>query len=261
MLMAMKTTRQRYHVYTHGQHNNHPAMRQKSEKFRYNTIHAGMYSKCIRNSDFTCYFFKEKQQPADRGHQQQQEMEENKAIKNEQEEEEDQDEGEEEDEGEVDEDETEKEDDKGDEMEGDDEQGDEVEEDDDDSEEQQQKQPPRKMTKKINGRIREYKFLKSVKSVDELDNFRFKVIQKKSKYRIKNEILHTQNYCAYGPARKSLPTFKSLILPCTRKRRHISGKQCDFELMALRQNKEEKTSTIHVYAHSEHNHPLMSEGM
>jgi hypothetical protein len=44
--------------------------------------------------------------------------------------------------------------------------------------EQEQKQPPRKVTKNINGQKRDYNFLKSVKSLEELDNIRFKVIQK-----------------------------------------------------------------------------------
>jgi hypothetical protein len=44
-------------------------------------------------------------------------------------------------------------------------------------EEQQQEQPPsRKVTKNVKGQMREYVFLKSVNSVDELDSFRFKVI-------------------------------------------------------------------------------------
>jgi hypothetical protein len=42
---------------------------------------------------------------------------------------------------------------------------------------------------------------------------------------------------------------------CTRKR---TKKGCDFELMAVRP--ELKSSTIHVYAHSKHNHPILSEG-
>jgi hypothetical protein len=35
--------------------------------------------------------------------------------------------------------------------------------------------PPKKLTKKIGGKIRKYDFLKTVKSMDELDKFRFKV--------------------------------------------------------------------------------------
>jgi hypothetical protein len=34
------------------------------------------------------------------------------------------------------------------------------------------------------------------------------------------------------------------------------GKQCQFELMAVRQ----EDGTIAVYAHSTHNHPFMSKG-
>jgi hypothetical protein len=48
-------------------------------------------------------------------------------------------------------------------------------EEEDEAEKQQQKQPPRKVTKKVKGQIRDYNFLKSVKSLEELDNFRFKV--------------------------------------------------------------------------------------
>jgi hypothetical protein len=55
---------------------------------------------------------------------------------------------------------------------------DEDEENDDAEEQLQQKQPPRKVTKKFKGgQKRDYTFLKSVKSVEELDNIRFKVIQ------------------------------------------------------------------------------------
>jgi hypothetical protein len=43
---------------------------------------------------------------------------------------------------------------------------------------------------------------------------------------------------------------------CTRKRQFKPGKQCDFELLALRQ----ESGTIHVYAYSKHNHPIMPEG-
>jgi hypothetical protein len=39
-----------------------------------------------------------------------------------------------------------------------------------------QKQPPRKLTQIINGQQRRYHYLKTVKSLDELDKFRFKVI-------------------------------------------------------------------------------------
>jgi hypothetical protein len=40
-------------------------------------------------------------------------------------------------------------------------------------------QPPKKITRKINGQIRKYNFMKTMKSLDELDKFRFKVIPKK----------------------------------------------------------------------------------
>jgi hypothetical protein len=56
--------------------------------------------------------------------------------------------------------------------------------------------------------------------------------------------------------RKKLPIFKSRTMPCTRKYCYKPGKQCDFELLAVRQ----ESDTIHVYAHSEHNHPFMPEG-
>jgi hypothetical protein len=41
-----------------------------------------------------------------------------------------------------------------------------------------QKHPPKKIAYKIRGQIREYYFLKTVNSVDELDKIRFKVMQK-----------------------------------------------------------------------------------
>jgi hypothetical protein len=49
---------------------------------------------------------------------------------------------------------------------------------DDDAEKQQQKQswPPMKITTNIKGVQKDYSFLKTVKSVEELDKFRFKVI-------------------------------------------------------------------------------------
>jgi hypothetical protein len=50
-------------------------------------------------------------------------------------------------------------------------------EDDDNAGEQQQRQPPKKVTKKTREAQKiDFNFLKSVKSVDELDKLRFKVI-------------------------------------------------------------------------------------
>jgi hypothetical protein len=49
-------------------------------------------------------------------------------------------------------------------------------EEDDNAGKQQQRQPPRKVTKKRGGQKKDYYFLKSVKSVEELDKLRFKVI-------------------------------------------------------------------------------------
>jgi hypothetical protein len=49
--------------------------------------------------------------------------------------------------------------------------------DKDEKEEVPQKHPPKKMAYKIRGQMREYHFLKTVKSMDELDKFRFKVRQ------------------------------------------------------------------------------------
>jgi hypothetical protein len=46
-----------------------------------------------------------------------------------------------------------------------------------------------------------------------------------------------------------------IIIACTMKR---NGKGCAFELLALAPDFE--TGIIYVYAHSQHNHPLMSEG-
>jgi hypothetical protein len=45
------------------------------------------------------------------------------------------------------------------------------------------------------------------------------------------------------------------LLPCPRKR---AGKGCPFGLLAVRPDLE--SGKIHVYAHSKHNHPIMSEG-
>jgi hypothetical protein len=52
---------------------------------------------------------------------------------------------------------------------------------DDDAEKQQQKPswPPMKIPTKNKGVQKDYSFLKTVKSVEELDKFRFKVIYKK----------------------------------------------------------------------------------
>jgi hypothetical protein len=53
-------------------------------------------------------------------------------------------------------------------------------EDDNNAEKQQQKEPPRKVTKSIQGgQLMEYNFLESVNSVEELNNFRFKVFNQK----------------------------------------------------------------------------------
>jgi hypothetical protein len=50
-----------------------------------------------------------------------------------------------------------------------------ADEDEEEAQEEEKEQPPRKMTRNIRGQIREYHFLKTVKSVDELDKLRFKV--------------------------------------------------------------------------------------
>jgi hypothetical protein len=55
--------------------------------------------------------------------------------------------------------------------------------------------------------------------------------------------------------RKGFKKFTS-IMPCSRKANGKKG--CDYELMAFRSNLE--NGTIHVYAHSQHNHILISEG-
>jgi hypothetical protein len=67
------------------------------------------------------------------------------------------------------EDEAEKEDEEGDDADADGEQ-------EKDETEEQQKGLPRKVTKSRGSKMREYNYLKSVKSVEELNNFRFKVI-------------------------------------------------------------------------------------
>jgi hypothetical protein len=48
--------------------------------------------------------------------------------------------------------------------------------DHDDDTEEKQKKPPKKVTKNSRGQLRDYNFLKTVKSVEEVDNFRFEVI-------------------------------------------------------------------------------------
>jgi hypothetical protein len=53
----------------------------------------------------------------------------------------------------------------------------EQQEEEEDDAGKQQKQPPMKITKNVKGGQKlDYIFLKTVKSIDELDNFRFKVI-------------------------------------------------------------------------------------
>jgi hypothetical protein len=44
-------------------------------------------------------------------------------------------------------------------------------------EDEDEKQPPRKMIKTVRGQERKYQFLKTVKSVDELDHIRFEVLE------------------------------------------------------------------------------------
>jgi hypothetical protein len=66
------------------------------------------------------------------------------------------------------------------EAEKEDEEGDEAEENVDAKEQQKQKQTPMKLTKKFRGgQKKDYVFLKSVNSVEELDTIRFKVIFKR----------------------------------------------------------------------------------
>jgi translation initiation factor 1 (eIF-1/SUI1) len=52
-----------------------------------------------------------------------------------------------------------------------------ADEDEEEAQEEEEK-PPRKITRIIRGQKREYHFLKMVKSIDELDECRFKVMQK-----------------------------------------------------------------------------------
>jgi hypothetical protein len=51
-----------------------------------------------------------------------------------------------------------------------------------DEEDEDEEQPLRKITKKVRHQIREYYFLKTVKSMDELDKFRLKVTKQKLRY-------------------------------------------------------------------------------
>jgi hypothetical protein len=46
-------------------------------------------------------------------------------------------------------------------------------------------------------------------------------------------------------------------MPCSRSRKKV-GERCDFQLRAERPDL--NCGIIHVYAHSQHNHPLESEG-
>ena len=62
-----------------------------------------------------------------------------------------------------------------------------------------------------------------------------------------------KNYCVFYDA-KPVNISKSLIMPCSRKRH---GQGCDSELIALRAADLESRE-IHVYAHSDHNHPLIA---
>jgi hypothetical protein len=55
--------------------------------------------------------------------------------------------------------------------------------------------------------------------------------------------------------RKPLPNFESHTMPCT-KRYQYQQEKCEFELLAVRQD----SCTIHIYAYSQHNHPIMPEG-
>jgi hypothetical protein len=50
------------------------------------------------------------------------------------------------------------------------------EEEDEQPKQPDEQQPPRKITKNIRGLIREYHFLKTVESMEELDKFRFSVM-------------------------------------------------------------------------------------
>jgi hypothetical protein len=64
--------------------------------------------------------------------------------------------------------------------------------DDEEIEEPQQlhhQKPPRKMTQIIRGQKREYHFLRTVNSVDELEKIRFKVMQK--------NYIHQNNECSF----------------------------------------------------------------
>jgi hypothetical protein len=54
---------------------------------------------------------------------------------------------------------------------------------------------------------------------------------------------------------KPLHIYGTKTIRCSRKNK---GKGCNFELRAWRPSLE--SDTIHVYAHSRHNHPIQSEG-
>jgi hypothetical protein len=49
-------------------------------------------------------------------------------------------------------------------------------------EEQLQEEPAKKKTRNVRGQIRKYYFMKSVKSMEELDKFRFKVMLEKNRF-------------------------------------------------------------------------------
>jgi hypothetical protein len=61
---------------------------------------------------------------------------------------------------------------------------DDEEEDDKNDEEEQKQPPPRNISKKMMGALKKYRFLRTVKSMEELDEFRFKVRQNSINYDI-----------------------------------------------------------------------------
>jgi hypothetical protein len=75
-----------------------------------------------------------------------------------------------------------------------------IEQEEDDAGKQQQIQPPRKVTKIRGGQKRDYNFLQTINTVDELDNLRFKVpnlknINKKMEVFNRIPVIGAANHC------------------------------------------------------------------
>jgi hypothetical protein len=83
-----------------------------------------------------------------------------------------------------------------------------VDEDEEEAQEEEKEQPPRKMTRNIGGQKREYHFLKTVNSMEELEKFRFEVIVQKPKT---NEIINLFRITAQIRVSKIHPDTRNLF--------------------------------------------------